>query len=210
MKGEEIVKTDAFRKCLDFHGHLCPGLSIGYRAAKAGLDWLAENRADDEDLVAVVENDACGCDAVQVMTGCTFGKGNFVFKDHGKQVFTFFARRSGKAVRVSLRPDAFAPDERHMELIRKMREDEATEGEKEEFRRIHERRSLEVLERPLEDLFRVEPIQAELPTHARIHASIPCDRCGENTMVTRLEEIEGRKICRDCLDRWNRAQPSRP
>jgi len=199
MKGEEIVRTEEFKKCLDFHGHLCPGLSIGYRAAKSGLEWLAENRADDEELVAIVENDACGCDAVQVLTGCTFGKGNFIFKDHGKQVFTFFARRSGKAVRVALKPEAFAPDERHAELIRKMQNKEATKKDHEEFRRLHEQRSHEILERPAGDLFKIEPVQAELPPHARIHTSNPCDRCGEMTMVTRLEDVGGKKICRDCL-----------
>ena len=151
MKGEDVVKTDEFRKCLDFHGHLCPGLSIGYRAAKAGLEWLAENRSADEELVAIVENDACGCDAVQVLTGCTFGKGNFIFKDHGKQVFTFFGRKSGKAVRVSLKPDALVPNERHRELIQKMRNKEATEEEHEEFRKLHELGSYVVLERPEEE-----------------------------------------------------------
>jgi len=38
---------------------------------------LGENRAEDEEIVAVVETDACGADAIQVRTGCTFGKGNF-------------------------------------------------------------------------------------------------------------------------------------
>jgi formylmethanofuran dehydrogenase subunit E len=201
MKGEEIVNTDEFKKCLDFHGHLCPGLSIGYRAAKAGLDWLAENRAADEELVAIVENDACGSDAVQVLTGCTFGKGNFIFRDHGKQVFTFFARQSGKAVRVALKPDVFAPNERHAELIQKMRKQEATEADQEEFRKLHEQKSYEVLEKPAGDLFKIEPVQAELPPRASIHSSDPCERCGEMTMVTRLEEVEGKKICRDCLNR---------
>jgi len=200
MKGEEIAKTDEFKKCLDFHGHLCPGVSIGYRAAKAGLEWLAENRAADEEVVAVVENDACGCDAVQVLTGCTFGKGNFIFKDHGKQVFTFFGRKSGKAVRIALRPDAFAPNERHMELIQKMRNNEATEEDQEEFRRLHEQKSYEVLERPVEELFKIEQVPAETPSHARIHSSGPCERCREMTMVTRLEEVEGKKICRGCLE----------
>ncbi len=208
MKGKDVAKTDAFKRCLAFHGHLCPGLSIGYRAAKAGLDWLAENRADDEELVAIVENDACGCDAVQVLTGCTFGKGNFIFKDHGKQVFTFLARRSGKGVRVALKPDAFAPDERHMELMRKLGEKKATRQEREEFRRIHTQRSYEVLGRPQEDLFKVEAVQTKLPPRARIHASSPCDQCGEMTMVTRLEEVEGRKICRECLGRVKETESS--
>lgn len=208
MKGEDVAKTDEFKKCLAFHGHLCPGLSIGYRAAKAGLDWLAENRSADEELVAIVENDACGSDAVQVLTGCSFGKGNFLFKDYGKQVFTFFARQSGKAVRVSLRPDVLAPNERHAELIRKMSDKEATEQDQEEFGRLHEQKSHEILERPAEELFKIEPVHAELPARARIHASEPCARCGEMTMVTRLDEVGGEKVCRDCLGRGKEAKPS--
>jgi formylmethanofuran dehydrogenase subunit E len=208
MKGEEVVRTDEFKRCLDFHGHLCPGLSIGYRAAKAGLDWLAENRAADEELVAIVENDACGSDAVQVMTGCTFGKGNFHFKDHGKQVFTFLARQSGKAVRIALKPDAFAPNERHAELIQKMRNKRATEEEQEEFKKLHEQGSYRVLERPAQELFTIEPVQADPPPHAQIHASDPCARCGEMTMVTRLEALGSEKVCRDCLSRGKEAKPS--
>ncbi len=208
MKGEEVVKTEEFKRCLDFHGHLCPGLSIGYRAAKAGLAWLAENRAVDEELVAIVENDACGSDAVQVLTGCTFGKGNFFFKDHGKQVFTFFARQSGKAVRIALRADALDPGDGQAELIRKMRDQEATEQDQQEFNKLKEQRSYEILARPVEELFKIEPVRAEPPAPARIHDSEPCARCGEKTMVTRLDEVEGEKVCRDCSGRGGEAKPS--
>jgi len=110
-------------------------------------------------------------------------------------------RKSGKAVRVSLRPDALVPNERHRELIQKMRNKEATAEEQEEFRKLHEQGSYRVLERPAEELFKIEPIQVAFPPHARIHSSDPCDRCGEMTMVTRLEEKGGKKVCRDCLAR---------
>ena len=66
MNAQEIMAGEDFKKCAEFHGHICPGLSIGYRAAKAGMEWLAENRADDEEIVAIVETDACSADAVQV------------------------------------------------------------------------------------------------------------------------------------------------
>jgi formylmethanofuran dehydrogenase subunit E len=208
MKAEDVLGTEEFQKCLAFHGHLCPGLSIGYRAARAGLDWLAENRAADEELVAVVENDACGTDAVQVLTGCTFGKGNFLFKDHGKQVFTFFARQSGKAVRIALSPDALDPSARQAELIRKILDGEATEQDRKEFEGLKAKKSHEILERPVEELFKIESVRADPPAPARIHDSEPCARCGEKTMVTRLEEVGGRKVCRDCLGREGQAKPS--
>ncbi len=33
-----------------------------------------------------------------MITGCTFGKGNFIYRDYGKTAFTFFNRDTGKGV----------------------------------------------------------------------------------------------------------------
>ena len=98
-------------RVVGFHGHFCGGITIGYRAAKEGLRRLGIGRAVDEELVAIVENDSCAVDAVQVITGCTFGKGNLFFRDHGKHVYTFALRPSGRAVRVSRKPgNHLSPD----------------------------------------------------------------------------------------------------
>ncbi|MFP4056623.1 MAG: FmdE family protein [Candidatus Brocadiia bacterium] len=92
------------QRIVKFHGHFCGGITIGYRAAKAALQRLGARRAEDEEVVAIVENDSCAVDAVQVLTGCTFGKGNLFFRDHGKHVYTFALRPSGRAVRISRKP----------------------------------------------------------------------------------------------------------
>lgn len=39
-----------FQKAIDFHGHCCPGLTTGYLAAKAALEHLKVERANDEEL----------------------------------------------------------------------------------------------------------------------------------------------------------------
>jgi formylmethanofuran dehydrogenase subunit E len=96
-------------KVIRFHGHFCGGIAIGYRAALVGMSRLGARRSEDEELVAIVENDSCAADAVQVITGCTFGKGNFFFRDYGKHVYTFALRPSGRAVRVSRKPDGHQP-----------------------------------------------------------------------------------------------------
>ena len=41
---------------------------------------------------AVVETNPAGC-AIQAILGCTFGKGNLVFKDYGKNVYTIASRK---------------------------------------------------------------------------------------------------------------------
>ena len=138
---DEILSGDDWKKAVDFPGNVCPGLAIGYRAALAGMEWLEEHRAADEELIAIVETDACCADAIQVLTGCTFGKGNFLYHDHGKNVFSFVSRRSGSGVRVALRAGAFQPNDRHLELIGKIRDESATESERAEFQSLHRQRS---------------------------------------------------------------------
>ena len=53
-----------YDEIINFHGHECPGLAIGYRMACSAMEALKSIRAEDEELVAIVENDACGVDAL--------------------------------------------------------------------------------------------------------------------------------------------------
>ena len=93
-----------FDDTIKFHGHACPGLAIGYRVASLALKELGL-RARDEELVAIVENNSCAVDAIQLICGCTFGKGNFIFKDFGKQVYTFIRRPQTEAIRIDIMSD---------------------------------------------------------------------------------------------------------
>ena len=99
------IDKDVIQEVIRFHGHWCPGLAIGIRAAEWALQEVG--RAGDEEVVAVVETDMCGVDAIQYLTGCTFGKGNLIHLDHGKNAFAFFRRRDQKAIRIVARPDMF-------------------------------------------------------------------------------------------------------
>ncbi|MCX6690277.1 MAG: FmdE family protein, partial [Methanoregula sp.] len=44
-----------FSDAVAFHGHSCPGLALGYRAAEYAMKALSAGRSEDEDLVAIVE-----------------------------------------------------------------------------------------------------------------------------------------------------------
>ena len=198
MKAKDIIAGEAFQKCIDFHGHLCPGLSLGYRASQAGMEWLESERASDEEVVAIVETDACCADAVQVITGCTFGKGNFIYKDHGKMAFIFLNRSSGKAVRFMLKSDTVPRHPRHLELIKKMQSATASESERNEFEKLHRERSIEILEAPIEALFKAQELNMELPPKAKIEPSESCEDCGEPTMASKLSKVNGLMLCRSC------------
>ncbi len=199
MNARQIMQREDFKRCESFHGHVCGGLAIGYVAAKAGMDWLREKRTLDEELVAIVETNACCVDAIQVLTGCTFGQGNLIYKDYGKMGFIFFNRRTGQGVRLAMKPETFRVNERQIELFQKTRDESITEAEQAELETLGMHRTVEVLDTRAEDLFAMAPVTAGMPDKARIEPSTPCTRCGEPTMASKLASVGGELVCRGCL-----------
>lgn len=194
-----VIDQQALADTVRFHGHLCPGLAMGIHAAQIALREIGPN-CTDEQVVAVVETDMCAVDAIQFMTGCTFGKGNLVHRDWGKNAFTFFRRSDGKGIRVRVRPDAWQQDPEHRELFAKRRAGKTTEAENQRFRELHEAASYRVLAMPTDDLYETTAVDDVLPPKARIHASVRCESCGEGTMETRIRRFGGRELCPPCFD----------
>ena len=183
-----------------FHGHMCPGLAMGIRAAEVGLREVGPHSSDEE-VVTLVETDMCAVDAIQYLTGCTFGKGNLIHLDYGKNAYTFIRRSDDKAVRVSTRPGAFDRSPEYGELSARVREGSATQEEQARYKEMREDRIEAILRAPEEELYLVEELEGvEVPPMAHIHNSIACARCGEPTMETRVRELEGRKLCPACFE----------
>jgi formylmethanofuran dehydrogenase subunit E len=187
-----------------FHGHTCPGLAIGIRAAEIALREIGPHSADEE-IVAVVETDMCGVDAIQYLTGCTFGKGNLIHLDYGKNAFTFIRRSDGKALRITTRPDALgAPTQEYRALFERVCSGEATTEEQSRFGALHGQRAQQVLDAPEEALFEVREAEPVVPAQARIFTSLPCDAYGEMTMETRTRRFQGRTVCIPCFQALER------
>jgi formylmethanofuran dehydrogenase subunit E len=71
-------------------------------------------------------------------------------------------------------------------------------SERIEFNKLHEKRSFEILETPIDALFNVTELNIDLPAKARIEPSIPCDACGEPTMASKLSDADGSMVCHSC------------
>jgi formylmethanofuran dehydrogenase subunit E len=189
-----------YNDIVDFHGHSCPGLALGYRVSLRALKEF-KGRAEDEELVAIVENNSCAVDAVQGMTGCTFGKGNLIFRDYGKQVYTFIKRPSGKGLRISVhwqRPDE--SDEEKAMWERYMKGDHS----KKTLDFVHSRKAARIrhiLEADENELIKVTKGLQPLPEEARIYPSIQCDACGEKVMEPRARVRTGKMLCIPCFER---------
>ena len=194
-----MIDEDRLAQVIEFHGHLCPGLAMGVHASEIALREIGPHAADEE-VVAVAETDMCATDAVQFLTGCTFGKGNLVHRDWGKNAYTFFRRSDGRAVRVAALPGAWVRDPEHQELFAKVRAGTATDDERARFRQLHQEQSRAILARAPEELYEATEVNATPPRPARIHASVPCAACGENVMETRVRRLGGQELCAPCFE----------
>lgn len=188
-----------YKDLVDFHGHSCPGLALGYRVSLRALEEFGK-RSEDEELIAVVENNSCAVDAVQVITGCTFGKGNLIFRDFGKQVYTFIKRPLGKSIRISV--DWKKPDETEDEMDmwkRYMKGDRSAKV----MKFVHNRKASKIrhiLEADEKDIMTVKKVNEKLPNEAEIYQSINCTKCREKVMEPRVRIKNGKILCIPCFE----------
>lgn len=167
-----------WEKAVAFHGHECPGLAIGVKACEAAVEKMGLSPAFDEELVCITENDACGVDAIQALMSCTLGKGNLIYKQTGKQAFTFIRRDTGEAARFYLKA-------RNNGM------------EREEFR-------LYLLNAPVDEVFDCKAVSPEIPETARRFASVVCAECGESAPEHKIRLQEGKQVCLDCFREYRR------
>jgi formylmethanofuran dehydrogenase subunit E len=189
-----------FEDTIKFHGHACPGLAIGYRVASFALKELGL-RARDEELVAIVENNSCAVDAIQFLCGCTFGKGNLIFKDFGKQVYTFIKRQDPEAVRIAVKWQPPSEDAETEAMWKRYSEGDRSPEVTAMVQDRKARKMNFILEADDAELFEIKRISVEMPEPARIYKTVTCANCGEKAMEPRTRMIGGKLLCIPCAEK---------
>ncbi len=191
------LSSELIDRVIGFHGHSCPGLAIGIRAAEFAL---GEFSGPDVELVAVTETDMCGVDAIQYLTGCTYGKGNFIHRDYGKMAFSFYDRKTGRAFRLVLKPESRKDiDNELTKLMAAVVNGTATEEEKQRCTVLREKMQHNFMELPIETLFDISTPDAQAPRPPRVLQSLKCEQCGEMTMESRTRRFAGQVFCIPCF-----------
>ncbi|MCG8472011.1 MAG: FmdE family protein [Desulfobacterales bacterium] len=190
---------EPLKPCIDFHGHLCPGLVYGYLVATEALRLFGERRSEDEEMVAISENDACSVDALQVLLGTTSGKGNLTIRNIGKNVYTVYSRSAGKAFRFSRKSIyLYTGDEKALfdELEEKFASGQATPEERNNQKIM---KAMDLLQKSVDQVFEITEAPIPAPAFAELAPSVACTQCGELTMKTKMVKKEGKLYCQECL-----------
>jgi formylmethanofuran dehydrogenase subunit E len=195
----------SYDEVVAFHGHSCIGLASGYQLTILAMTVLGVSKSEDEELVAVAETDACSVDAIQVVAGCTAGKGNLIIHDYGKHGISFYARNKKKAVRIISNLSNFTPNKEISKEINELRpkisSKTTTPKEEERFHSLTNQAIANILSACPEDLVTIQEIAYEPPEMAKIFQSIICDSCGESVADAKTNVINGKRVCIPCANK---------
>lgn len=187
------------QRCIEFHGHLCPGLVYGYLVAKEAANLLNLQRSHDEEVVAISENDSCAVDGLQVILGTTMGKGNLKIENYGKNAYTILSRSHKKGFRFSRKEfyEYKGEKKKEFDVIDKAISDgTATENEKKTHKML---KTKDLLTRSFHEVFSTKEIEFFMPPFAPLARSEACAKCGEMTMSTKMvADKNGALFCTPC------------
>lgn len=161
---------ELYKQAGGFHGHFCPGLAIGVRAAWEARKTLAPE--GDEDLQCLAEAPACWLDGIQFALGATVGNGRLKVDDRGKAAFNFYSPQAGESLRLYLKELPTGLPRQSL---------------------IHF-----ILTAPEEEVFQKGPVRLFFPAAGERAAEAVCCRCGERVRLNRAQKIGGEIVCQDC------------
>ena len=198
-----ISAKQFFDAGLALHKHRCPSMPLGLRLGEAALNKLGVSPTGDTVLFALLEigddhNGTCVADGIQIITGCTFGKGNIKKLGWGKLGLTLIDKKSQRAVRVT--PKA--------EVVQA--------GDTSDFVQNYRKKGVpptqipEEVSRPLIEKILGAPETALLnvgEVFSTPHQDEPyqweffvCARCGEITMDNYGRTRDGSRVCIPCAE----------
>lgn len=205
-KIEKAISDDdldyLLKRTAELHGHYCPPLAMGVKAGHLAMKTLGIENKGVEGIIAIIETNNCFSDAIQMVTGCTFGNNCLIYRDLGKMAVTV-ARRGGEAVRISVKPDfrdrIFKRYPEAAKLLEKRaRGVKLSEEEMKIMGDLFFKVAFDVLLMPIEEIMDIKKVSIEVPSFAPIFDSVICEKCGESVMESRARIKKGKILCLEC------------
>lgn len=184
-----------------FHGHKCPAMPNGLRVGAAAMNALGVERTGDSALHAMLDLGdnhcaTCFADGIQVITGCTFGKGNIEKTHKGKWALTLIDKKTNRAVRVTPTAEAMMANKK-TSFFKDYREKGVPPTQVPDD--VVEPLVVKVMNAPEEMMMQISEV-FEYKWNQPVHSfkSFVCEECGEMT-VMEYGRIKGdKKVCLDC------------
>jgi len=174
---------------------------MGLRVGAAAMNALDVERAKDGQLLALIEIGVrhcatCFADGIQIITGCTFGKGNLRRLDYGKWALTLIDKETSRAVRVAVRAEMMAAN-KQTDFFQnyRMKGIPASQVPEEIAQPLVDR----VLNASVDQLVRVsEVFEYRIQDAPHSFDSFVCEICGEMVAEPYGRLMGDKKVCIPC------------
>ena len=96
------VEKTPWEQVIDFHGHTCPEISLGYRVAQIAIRELGIRPTADSELIVTAYTHSCALDAFQVLNHVTYGRGNLIVHEKKSHVYHFQYSGTSEGLQISI------------------------------------------------------------------------------------------------------------
>jgi len=180
-------------------------MPMGLRVGAAAMNKLGVERSKDGQLMAMVElgDDHCAtcfADGIQMITGCTFGKGNIKKLHYGKWGVTLVDTQTGRAVRATPKAEVMLANKKSEFITEyRMKHIPASKVPAEVVEPLIEK----VMTAPDNMLLNIgEVFDYEVPPKAESFSVFVCDMCGEMVVEGYGRYLEDeKKVCQPCYEK---------
>ncbi|WP_161490745.1 FmdE family protein [Methanonatronarchaeum thermophilum] len=186
------------------HGHICPMVVLGVKVGVDGLKQLEIDHQGMEDIIVLIETNSCFSDGIQLSTGCTFGNNALIYRDYGKTAATII-KRNEIAIRYNYKAYNYIEEEypeTHKLFEKVVKKREGTEKQQKQLQEKWRKIALEQLNKPIEELFKIEKTEntshLNLPKKAPIFEDKYCNKCEEKIMAPKTTQKNGKTQCIPC------------
>jgi formylmethanofuran dehydrogenase subunit E len=98
------VEKTPWELVIDFHGHTCPGIALGFRLAQIAAKELGIRPAPDSECLVKSSTLSCAVDAFQVLNHATVGRGNLIIEEDHQHIYEFFYSGTEEILKYTVSP----------------------------------------------------------------------------------------------------------
>ena len=99
------VEKTPWEQVIDFHGHTCPEISLGFRVAQIATRELGIRPTASSQLLVTAYTHSCALDAFQVLNRATYGRGTLLVNEKKEHIYHFQYTGTSKGLQISVRSE---------------------------------------------------------------------------------------------------------
>jgi formylmethanofuran dehydrogenase subunit E len=96
------VEKTPWEQVIDFHGHTCPEIAIGFRVAQIAAREMGIRPTSKSELLVTADIHSCAIDAFQILNHATYGRGTLQVKEKQQHVYHFQYSETSEELQITV------------------------------------------------------------------------------------------------------------